>query len=613
MCGIVGYIGKKDAKEVLLDGLSRLEYRGYDSAGIALVAEGQTHLRRSQGKLSQLRALIANNGLPSVGLGIGHTRWATHGRPSETNAHPHHAGPITLVHNGIIENYRELREALQKKGHKFSSETDSEILAHLVLSHLKSKRLTREALRKALTQVQGSYAVAMLHEDDPDHLWVARSGSPLVLGVGKGENFVASDVPALLPYTKEVVFLEDGELAELSATQVHLEGAHAQVLKRPAKKIAWNLAMAEKDGYKHFMLKEIFEQPRALTDTLRGHLKRMQSGVFLAELEEIFSKKEDLKKIERIYLLACGTSWHAALVAKYFMEPWSQAMVQVEQASEFRYRDPLIDKNTLVIAVSQSGETADTLVALRQAKQKSAKVLAITNVVESSLAREAHAVLYTHAGPEIGVAATKTFTCQLAALQLLALWLGRKRGGIKKAQAEALLQELVEVPKHVAKVLEQAENIQNISLKFAQQNQFLFMGRGPQFPIALEGALKLKEISYLHAEGYPAGELKHGPIALIDQGTPVISLALQDAYYEKMVSSIQEVHSRQASIIALVNENDETLAELAEDLIPLPQVHPLIAPILSVIPLQLLSYYIADYKGHDVDQPRNLAKSVTVE
>lgn len=613
MCGIVAYIGNQDAKEILFDGLTRLEYRGYDSAGIAVAASGETHLRRAQGKLSELGTLIKNQGLPAFGLGIGHTRWATHGRPNETNAHPHHVGPITIVHNGIIENYRELREGLQKKGHKFRSETDSEILAHLVLSYLTPKRSTREALRKALTQVEGSYAVALLNHDEPGQLWVARLGSPLVLGLGKKENFVASDVPALLPYTKQVIFLEDGELAEVSRSKVVLEDAQGKSVKRRPQEISWNLSMAEKDGHKHFMLKEIFEQPRALTDTLRGHLKYMRSGVFLAELEEIFPKKEDLKKIERIYLLACGTSWHASLAAKYFMEPWSGSIVQVEQASEFRYRDPLIDKNTLVIAVSQSGETADTLVALKQAKAKGAKVLTITNVVESSLAREADAVIYTHAGPEIGVAATKTFTCQLAALQLLGLWLGRKRGRIKKDEAEDLLQELVEVPKHVGLVLEQAETIRELALKLAHETQFLFMGRGPQFPIALEGALKLKEISYLHAEGYSAGELKHGPIALIDHGTPVISIALKDKYYEKMLSNIQEVHSRQAAVIALVNEGDQNLNEISEAVIELPKVHPLIAPILSVIPLQLLSYYIADHKGHDVDQPRNLAKSVTVE
>ncbi|MDX1387164.1 MAG: glutamine--fructose-6-phosphate transaminase (isomerizing) [bacterium] len=428
MCGIVGYIGENEAQEVLLDGLTRLEYRGYDSAGIALAVSGQTHLRRAEGKLKLLKDLVAKNELPAAHLGVGHTRWATHGRPSESNAHPHHYQSITIVHNGIIENYLRLREELKALGHEFSSETDSEILAHLVSENLKTKKNTLLALREALKKVSGSYAIAMINDLEPGKLYVARHGSPLVVGYGAGENFVASDVPALLPYTKQINFLEDGELGVLDSQGVLLEKISGERVERTPKTIHWNLAMAEKGGYKHFMLKEIFEQPRALADTIRGHLQMSDPGVSLPEVEKLFPSKKDLSQLNKIYLVACGTSWHAAQVARYFMEPWGKILVMVDQASEFRYRDPVLDENTLVVAISQSGETADTLTAVRNAKDKGAKVLTICNVVDSSLARESHGVLYTHAGPEIGVAATKTFTCQLAALQLFSLWLGIKRG-----------------------------------------------------------------------------------------------------------------------------------------------------------------------------------------
>jgi glucosamine--fructose-6-phosphate aminotransferase (isomerizing) len=613
MCGIVGYVGAEKAQDVLLDGLSRLEYRGYDSSGIAVLAEGKTVVKRSEGKLAKLRALLSNNSMPSSHVGIGHTRWATHGRPSETNAHPHHYGSITVVHNGIIENYAELQESLKKKGHRFSSETDSEILAHLVQEELGPRTSTLEALKKALKKVQGSYALAMLNEGEADCLYAARNGSPLVVGYGKEEKFLASDVPALLPYTKRVVFLEDGELAQLKKDQVQITDLQGKQVQRSPKLITWDLAVAEKSGYKHFMLKEIFEQPRALTDTLRGHLQIAKKGAFLAELEALFPTAKSFGKINKIYVVACGTSWHAALTARYFLEPAAVVPVQVDLASEFRYRDPLIDRNTLTIAISQSGETADTLVAVKNAKAKGSKILAITNVVDSSLARESHGVLYTHAGPEIGVAATKTFTAQVAALQLLGVWLGKKSGGLKADDAEDIVQELLQVPSKVEQVLKGVEQIREIALKYADKDQYLFIGRGPQFPIALEGALKLKEISYLHAEGFSAGELKHGPIALIDRGSPVVALALQDHYYEKMLSNIQEVLSRQAEVIAVVTEGDMRIRKLVHDVIEVPAALPAVTPILTVVPLQLFAYFIADHKGHDVDQPRNLAKSVTVE
>lgn len=613
MCGIVGYIGDKEAKGILLDGLTRLEYRGYDSAGIAIAVPGETHLRRAEGKLQLLKDLVAKNELPVAHLGVGHTRWATHGRPSESNAHPHHYQSITIVHNGIIENYLKLRDELRNRGHHFSSETDSEILAHLISQNLNNGKNTLQAFKDALKKVSGSYAIAMINDLEPGKLYVARSGSPLVVGYGQGENFVASDIPALLPYTKEINFLEDGEVGVLDANEVLLESLSGGTVERKPKTIHWNLAMAEKGGYKHFMLKEIFEQPRALADTVRGHLQMSEPDVSLPELEKLFAHKGELERLDKIYLVACGTSWHAAQVARYYLEPWSRVLVQVDQASEFRYRNPLLDENTLVIAISQSGETADTLTAVRNAKERGAKVLTICNVVDSSLARESHGVLYTHAGPEIGVAATKTFTCQLAALQLLSLWFGVHRGGLDAKFVEEFRQALMEIPNQVKEILQGAKDIQEMALKFAHQDHCLFMGRGPQFPIALEGALKLKEISYLHAEGYSAGELKHGPIALIDRGSPLVALAPQDQYYEKMVSNIQEVLSRQASVLAVLNPGETQISGMVAESIFVPKTHPALEPILTVVPLQLFSYYIADHMGHDVDQPRNLAKSVTVE
>ncbi len=613
MCGIVAYIGTQSAQEILLDGLTRLEYRGYDSAGIALLQGSTTHIARARGKLSVLKEKLREHPLPASQIGIGHTRWATHGKPSEVNAHPHHEGPVTVVHNGIIENYLSLKEDLEKQGHHFSSETDSEILAHLVSEALKTGLSTREALQSTLKKVKGSYALALFNENEPDKIFGARLGSPLVVGFGKGEQFLASDVPALLPYTQSVYFLEEGDLVELHRDRVQVFDSCGKNKTVEPRKITWSLSMAEKEGFKHFMLKEIFEQSRALTDTLRGSVDLSQARVVLNGLETLFPSSDDFAKIRRIYLIACGTSWHAAQVSRYFLEPWSGVWVQVEQASEFRYRDPLVDEGTLVVAISQSGETADTLMAVRNAKAAGAKILGISNVVESSLARESHAVVYTHAGPEIGVAATKTFTAQLLALQLLGLVLGEKSGRLQAQERQEIFQAFMAVPQQVKRLLESSESIRRLALRYAQSSQFLFMGRGPQFPIALEGALKLKEISYLHAEGYPGGELKHGPIALIDVGSPVVALVPRDAYYDKMVSNIQEVLSRQASVIAVVESGETRVQQWVKDWIEVPSAHPATLPILTVIPLQLLAYFIADYKGHDVDQPRNLAKSVTVE
>ncbi len=612
MCGIVGYIGPQKAAPILLDGLSRLEYRGYDSAGMAILQNEETKILRAQGKLIQLRELAMKD-LPSGSIGIGHTRWATHGRPSEVNAHPHRYGPITIVHNGIIENYSELREQLTKKGHSFSSDTDSEILSHLVAAELKNHPQTLQALRKALQKIRGSYAIALLNEKDPESIYIARQGSPLVLGFGTGENFLASDVPALLPYTKKVLFLEDGELVNLKSDSFLIEDLSGKSIHREPRLISWTLAMAEKGGYKHFMLKEIFEQPRAITDTIRGHLDSRKWAIREDGNHALFPNKSAIQQVDKIYMIACGTSWHAALIGRYYFENALKIPVIVEQASEFRYRQPLLDKKSFVIAISQSGETADTLMAVKNARLHGAKVLGVTNVVDSSLVRESDGVFYTYTGPEIGVAATKTFTAQLVALNLLATWLGRKKGVLKGSDTESFLRELLEIPSKMEHVLQQSKSIQEMAVKYAYGEDCLFIGRGPQFPIALEGALKLKEISYLHAEGYPAGELKHGPIALIEQGSPVVSLVLQDNYYEKMISNVQEVLARQASVIAIATEGDHRIAAQTQDLIYVPKMHSHLMPLLSVIPLQLLAYYIADHRGHDVDQPRNLAKSVTVE
>ncbi len=609
MCGIVGYIGSQDAVLVLLEGLKRLEYRGYDSAGVAVLREGTIDVRRSVGKLVNLEQAL--NGTELTGtIGIGHTRWATHGKPSEQNAHPHRSGPLALVHNGIIENYATLKEQLQKDGYRFASETDTEVMAHLIARNLKAGLGLEDAVRAATREVRGSYAIAVLSQNTPQALVAARSGCPLVIGQGDGGAFVASDVTAILAHTRDVVFLEDGDIAVLSGNGVAVKDAEGQPVTRAVTRIAWDAAAAEKGGYPHFMLKEIHEQPQVILDTMRGRYTYEQGE---ADLPDIGLTPQQLAAVARIWIVACGTSWHAGLVGKYLIEEMVRAPVQVDIGSEFRYRDPLIGKGDLLIAISQSGETADTLAAVRHARQQGAQVVSICNVVGSSLARESDGVLYTHAGPEIGVASTKAFMAQLTALYLLALHLGRVRGQVSVADGQAWLDRLVTLPAHVQHLLDREAEVVAIAGRYYAKNNFLYLGRGINYPIALEGALKLKEISYIHAEGYAAGEMKHGPIALLDQDIPVVVLAPRDRLYEKTVSNFMEVKARNAPVIAFVTEGERELDKQADAVFAVPDVHPLLTPVLFTVPLQLLAYHIAVLRGTDVDQPRNLAKCVTVE
>ena len=609
MCGIIGYIGSRDTKGVLLEGLRRLEYRGYDSAGIALFHEGKVVIRRCQGKLRELERKCAGERF-SGHLGIGHTRWATHGKPSEANAHPHKAGGVVVVHNGIIENYLTLKKALSREGHTFKSETDTEILCHLIQSHLFKGATFEEAVRHALLQVEGAYAIAVLYEGEGDKLIGARRESPLILGVGEGESFVASDIPAILPYTRKMIFLEDGEMAVIRDRAFEISTLTGEKRQRPPKEILWDPVTAEKGGFKHFMLKEIHEQPRAIADTIRGRLSLEEGKVLLGDAA--LSPKMQ-KEIRRVYIIACGTSYHAALVGKFMIEELARIPAEVDLGSEFRYRDPLVDSQDLLVAISQSGETTDTMAAFKEGKRKGAKTLAICNVVDSSLARESERVLYTHAGPEIGVASTKTFTCQLIGLFLLALSLARARDTIGQKEAKGLLEEMLKIPHQVQEVLGLNAQIEALSKRYMTARDFLYLGRGVNYPIALEGALKLKEISYIHAEGYPAGEMKHGPIALIDEEMPVVVLAPRGKTYEKILNNVEEVRARDGKVIALTNPTCQEIASKAKDLLLMPETHHLLAPILMTVPLQLLAYNIAVLKGTDVDQPRNLAKSVTVE
>ena len=609
MCGIIGYLGPRETKEVLLEGLRRLEYRGYDSAGIALYHEGKVVIRRSTGKLRELEKKIAEEHF-SGKIGIGHTRWATHGRPTEANAHPHKAGGVVVVHNGIIENYLGLKTALTREGHTFKSETDTEILSHLIQSNLFKGLSFEEAVRQALLQVQGSYAVAVLYEGEKDKMIAARKESPLILGLGQGEYFVASDIPAILPYTRRMIFLEDGEMVVLGEDSFRISTLWGEERKRAPKNILWDPVTAEKGGYKHFMLKEIFEQPRAITDTIRGRISLEVGDV---SLQESGLTPKVLKEIRRVVIIACGTSYHAALVGKFMIEEIARMPVEVDLGSEFRYRDPLIGPQDLLLAISQSGETTDTLAAFREGKEKKARTLAICNVVDSSLARQSEGLFYTHAGPEIGVASTKAFTCQIVGLFLLAIRLGLTRETLTPKGAKDLLESLAKVPHQAQKVLELNEPIADLSKKYMNARDFLYLGRGVNYPIALEGALKLKEISYIHAEGYPAGEMKHGPIALIDEEVPVVVLAPKGKTYEKILSNIEEVRARGGKVIALANPGSEEIASKVKDVLWIPESHHLLMPILFNIPLQLLAYNIAVLKGTDVDQPRNLAKSVTVE
>jgi glucosamine--fructose-6-phosphate aminotransferase (isomerizing) len=617
MCGIVGYIGPKTVVPVILEGLRKLEYRGYDSAGIAVFRGGVVSIRRSSGKLANLARSLETDPLEGE-YGIGHTRWATHGRPTEENAHPHRdcSGRIVVVHNGIIENYLELKTSLQKAGHRFVTETDTEVIAHLVESLIPGRSLC-EAAGLAFQRLQGSFAVCILSADEPNTIVAARCGPPLILGIGEGELLVASDVPALLQHTRNIYFLRDGEMALLGPNGASLQDFSGRPIDWKPQEIRWTAEMAEKGGYRHFMLKEIHEQPRSIKDTIAGRISLDSDRVFL---EEANLTPEVLNGIERIHIVACGTSWHAALVGKYLLEEMARIPVEVDYGSEFRYRDPILDSTSLVIAISQSGETADTLAAVREAKAKGARVLAICNVVGSMLSRESDGTLYTRSGPEIGVASTKAFTSQLAVLFLLALHIAQLRRKISAEQAHLLLAELTRIPHAIGSLLANNSQYEKIAKVMYKSYNFLYLGRGIHFPIALEGALKLKEISYIHAEGYPAGEMKHGPNALIDGNLPVVALATRHAQnpksvlrYEKMLSNIEEVRAREGIIIVLATNGDERAAQLSEHVIYIPESSDYLVPLLLPIPLQLLAYNIAVLRGCDIDQPRNLAKSVTVE
>jgi glutamine---fructose-6-phosphate transaminase (isomerizing) len=609
MCGIVGYIGHREAAPLILDSLRKLEYRGYDSAGIAVLNDGQVTIRRCEGKLNNLETML--NRQPMSGtIGIGHTRWATHGRPSETNAHPHRAGDVVVVHNGIIENYLELKQALGKRGTHFSSETDTEIVAHLVAEKVERGMDFLEAVRRTLREIHGSYALLFLNRRDPRRLIVAKNSTPIVIGWGEGETFIASDIPALLDYTRRVTFLEDGEIGEVSLGSYRLFDGKGKGIQRPVKDITWDAVAARKGGFPHFMLKEIHDQPRALADTFRGRISLKDGQVSLEDIELTASQ---VKNIKRFHLVACGTAWHACLVGKFMLEEIAGIPAEVDYGSEFRYRSPLMDPKSVLLMVSQSGETADTLAATEIAHAKKAKILSICNVIDSSIPRKSDGVLYTHAGPEISVASTKAFSTQLTALYLLAVALGRLNGKLKPMDAKKLLRDLMYLPKWIEQALEVEGQVKDLARELVHSQDFLYLGRGINYPIALEGALKLKEISYIHAEGYPAGEMKHGPIALIDEKMPVVVLAPRDRYFQKTMSNLKEVESRGGKVVVLTDDAKTASEIAAYRFLTLPRASHYLTPIVMTIPLQLLAYYIAVQRGTDVDQPRNLAKSVTVE
>ncbi len=616
MCGIVGYVGARDAVGVVLEGLRRLEYRGYDSAGIAVVQSGRLERRRAAGKLRNLEVALAQEPL-SGSFGLGHTRWATHGRPNEENAHPHVdcGGRVVVVHNGIIENYLPLKARLTAAGHRFTTQTDTEIVAHLVETHLNQGATLADAVRHVMGEIEGIYALVLMDRDAPQTLVAARQGPPLVVGFGEGEFFVASDVPALLPYTRDFTFLDDGECALLTPAGVRLTDAQGHSVQRASQRITWDPVQAEKGGYRHFMLKEIHEQPRAVRDTLLGRLD-IEAGELLLD-EELGVTRAELAAVQRLVLLACGTSWHAALVGKFLFESLAGLPTEVDYGSEYRYRSPLVGPGTLAIAISQSGETADTLAAFREAKRGGALPLAVCNVQGSMLTREARGTLLTHAGPEIGVASTKAFTAQLVALVLLALHLGRLRGRLSPEVCRAHIEALTRVPHLMELALASDAAVETLARSLGQARDFLYLGRGIHYPIALEGALKLKEVSYVHAEGYPAGEMKHGPIALIDEHLPVVALLPRGRVYDKMLSNVQEVKARGGRVIAVVEAGDThvraTLDPTTDAVLEVPAADEFLAPLVSVVPLQLLAYHVAVRAGRDVDQPRNLAKSVTVE
>ncbi len=608
MCGIIGYTGKKNAVSVILEGLKRLEYRGYDSSGIAFFHDKGIEVRRCTGKIKDLGALLEAD-KPFSHTAIGHTRWATHGRPSEENAHPHRSDGIVLVHNGIIENYLPLKRRLIDEGYKFTSETDTEVLCHLIEKYSKDYPL-EDAVREALKEVRGAYAFAVINEREPGKVVGVKKDSPLVVGLGNGEFFLASDVPAFLNYSRDVIFLDEGEMVVMTDDGVIVTTLDGSPIQKEVKSVSWSPSMAEKGGYRHFMLKEIYEQPRAIADTLRGRIYPESGEV---NLDEFGINEKDLEEIDKVFIVACGTSWHAALVGKYMIEEFARVPVDVDIASEFRYRNPILRHGNLLIAITQSGETADTLAAQREAKRLGAKVLSICNVVGSTSTREADAVFYTHSGPEIGVASTKAFTTQIIGLYLFAVALGRLKGTIRDDLVKELIRELLLLPGMVEKVLATDEEVGRIAKELFKADDFLYLGRGINYPIALEGALKLKEISYIHAEGYPAGEMKHGPIALIDEELPVVFLAPKGRLYEKVISNIEEVRSRGGKVISITNEGDTEVCTLSDHCIFVPETNPFLSTILMTVPLQLFAYHTGVLKGCDVDQPRNLAKSVTVE
>jgi len=611
MCGIVGYIGSREAGDLLVTGLKRLEYRGYDSAGVA-VLNGAVEVRKKEGKVDELAALLETN--PVKGrVGVGHTRWATHGAPSDTNAHPHSSsdGAFALVHNGIIENYAAIRERLKRKGYRFESETDTEALVHLIEDVKKEAGLPLvEAVRQALTQVRGAYGIVVVSRDEPDQIIAARNGSPLILGVGEGENFVASDASPLIEHTRHVVYLNDGELAVVRRDGYEVMSIEGAPVAKEVHELEWSLEEIEKGGYEHFMLKEIMEQPEALENAMRGRVRLDQNRIKLGGIEDVL---DQLTAAERIIICACGTSWHAGLVGEYLIEKHARIPVEVEYASEFRYRNPILNEGDVVLVISQSGETADTLAAVREAKEQGVLTLGICNAVGATIPRETNAGVYLHAGPEIGVASTKAFTAQVTVLGMLALLLGRERGLVSDDTMRRHLEALAAIPDQIRRVLGTDETIKQLARDYRFASNFLYLGRGCNFPVALEGALKLKEISYIHAEGYPAAEMKHGPIALIDRFMPVVFIAMKDATYDKVVSNIEEVVARQGSVIAITDEDNHELDAMCDTVIRVPRTVECFEPLLTVIPLQLLSYHIAVMRGCNVDQPRNLAKSVTVE
>jgi glucosamine--fructose-6-phosphate aminotransferase (isomerizing) len=619
MCGIVGYVGNKQVVPVIIDGLRKLEYRGYDSAGIAVVDEDHDlAIRRAEGKLRNLEEAIRLHPLDGT-YGIGHTRWATHGRPTEENAHPHRdcTGRVVVVHNGIIENYLQLKERLRDGDHRFVTETDTEVIAHLIEEHVRASESFEKAVRLAMQELKGIFALSIISADEPDTIIAVRQGPPVVIGLGDGEYFVASDIPPILQHTRDVFFLGDGEIAVLTRDAVRVIDFEGNTVEPAIQRITWDPIMAEKGGFKHFMLKEIYEQPRAVRDTVQGRLSLDTGRVYLDEME---ITESDFRRFTSVKIAACGTSWHAGLAGKYMIEELARIPVEVDYASEFRYRDPVLDENSLLIVISQSGETADTIAALREAKEKDAKILAICNVHGSMITRESDGTILTHAGPEIGVASTKAFTAQMVALYLFGLYLGQLRGTLNAKEARHHAQQLAELPVKIEHLLNESDEIEELSREFFRSTDFLYLGRGINFPVALEGALKLKEISYIHAEGYPAGEMKHGPNALIDERLPVVVVNTREEgnraselRYEKTHSNIVEVKAREGVVLSVLTEGDTMSGTVSDHVIEIPPTSDLLSPILSVIPLQLLAYHIAVRRGCDVDQPRNLAKSVTVE